>query len=132
MCVCCARNVSNLFLAAPSIQKSAVFKNNVATSNGGAISSPSYATFVLPDNTKFKGNYVRYVSVSYPSSPVRKFVHRVGLIMVQVVKSLPMPFNYIGYALCTANVESREAQSTGYVELIGSTREHKVGAMFRT
>lgn len=44
------------------IEKSAVFKNNVASENGGAIASPVYATFELPEDTIFEGNSVRYVS----------------------------------------------------------------------
>lgn len=46
------------------IKKTADFLNNVASENGGAISSPADATFDLPDNVVFDGNYVRYVSQS--------------------------------------------------------------------
>eukprot|EP00904_Undaria_pinnatifida_P011697 jgi/Undpi1/7658/HiC_scaffold_23.g10131.m1 len=42
------------------IKLSAVFEDNVASEDGGAISSPFDATFVLPDDTVFEGNYVRY------------------------------------------------------------------------
>lgn len=45
-----------------SIEKSAVFKLNVASANGGAISSPSYATLKLPEDTLFEENSVSNVS----------------------------------------------------------------------
>lgn len=45
-----------------SIKKSAVFRNNDSNRNGGAVSSPVYATFELPDDTVFEGNTLRNVS----------------------------------------------------------------------
>ena len=65
-----------------SIKKSAVFENNVASEDGGAISSPFDATFELPEDTVFEGNYVRYVSrlsiaLRYSCSFLR--LHRLGL-----------------------------------------------------
>ena len=45
-----------------SIEKSAVFKFNVASGNGGAISSPSYATLKLPEDTFFGDNSLSDVS----------------------------------------------------------------------
>lgn len=45
-----------------SIDKSAVFTNNVAGKNGGAIYSPAYATLELPEATVFEGNTVTDVS----------------------------------------------------------------------
>ena len=45
-----------------SIKKSAVFQNNVASEDGGAIFSSFDSTFQVPEDTVFEGNYVRYVS----------------------------------------------------------------------
>lgn len=43
------------------ISKSAVFSQNRAVFNGGAIVSPYDATFELPDDTVFEGNTIHYV-----------------------------------------------------------------------
>lgn len=51
-----------------SIKKSAVFRNNESNRDGGAVSSPVYATFELPDDTVFEGNSLRNVSALRPPS----------------------------------------------------------------
>eukprot|EP00904_Undaria_pinnatifida_P011695 jgi/Undpi1/7656/HiC_scaffold_23.g10129.m1 len=71
------------------IKQSAVFRNNVASEDGGAITSPSYATFDLPDDTVFDGNYVRYdpygnAFAAVPAAQVNR--HTVGDLEVVIAK----------------------------------------------
>lgn len=71
-----------------SIKKSAVFENNVASEDGGAISSPFDATFELPEDTVFEGNYVRYVRLIV--DVLRYSCSRFACICCHIVVCVPL------------------------------------------
>lgn len=107
-----------------SIDKSAVFTNNVAGKNGGAIYSPAYATLEIPEATVFEGNTVTDVSAmqnvfySYRCVLKETVYREKARIMPHIKQSLVRPS--INYCLGQPRIDAPMEESRKEIfEILG-------------